>query len=114
MYIYRYTLHDRISARILEDARSGPKRYLNEDEEDLVRFIARCSEIGYSRTRKDILATVQIVCERKGLMVPVLPGWWDGFRKRYPQQSIRVAEGLGHARSVAFDPAVINSDYNML
>ena len=47
-------------------------------------------------------------------MVSMSPGWWDGFCKRHPQLSIRVAEGLGHARSVAFDPVVINRYYDML
>ena len=93
---------------------SGPNTYLTDDKEELVQFILRCSDIGYSRTKKDILATVQVICKRKGLMVPVSPGWWDGFQKRHPQLSIHAAEGLGHARSVAFDPVVINRYYDML
>ena len=74
----------------------------------------RCSEIGYSRTKRDILAIVQSACEKKGRMVSVTHGWWNSFRRRHPELSIRKAEGLGYPRTVAFDPVVINRYYDML
>ena len=113
--LHRTTLQDRVSGRVLHGAHSGPQRYLtDEEEEELVRFIFRCTEIGYSRTRTEILATVQMICERKGLNVQVSSGWWDAFRSRHPSLSVRMAEGLGCARVAAFDNVIMDRYYDML
>ena len=104
MHMYRTTFQDCVSGRVLHGAHSSPNCYLNdEEEEELVRFIFRCSEIGYSRTKSEIPGTVQTICERKGLNVHVSSRWWDALRKRHPSLSVHMAEGLGCARVVAID-----------
>ena len=45
-------LGDRISGRILLGAVSGRPKYLTvEEEKELVGFIVRCTQIGYSKSR---------------------------------------------------------------
>ena len=56
------TLHDRISGEVQFGAKSGPARYLNDQEEsELVNVLRCCSEIGYWKTWLQVLALVQQV-----------------------------------------------------
>ncbi len=50
--IPKSTLHDHISGKILPGSKSG-RRHLDDNEEnELVRFLLGCAELGYPRTRK--------------------------------------------------------------
>ena len=52
--IPKSTLADRVSGRRLMGCRSGPPRLLsNAQEESLVKFLLRCSTIGYAKSKKD-------------------------------------------------------------
>ena len=84
------------------------------EEAELVRFIVRCSEIGYSRTKRDVICMVQRLCDHKGLQVQVSSGWWVGFQKRHPILTVRCAESIAHARVIASDSDVFERYYDML
>ena len=50
--IPRSTIHDYVSGRLTIGV-SGHRRYLTDEEEDeLVKFVCGCSEVGYARTQK--------------------------------------------------------------
>lgn len=111
----RSTLHDYVSGKVALGSHTGPQRYLTDEEEaELVKFIVRCSEIGYSKTKSDILSIVQQKCTKQGLQVTVSKGWWESFRHRHPQLTIRAAEGLTVPRVRAFDDVVMGRYYDML
>ena len=64
--IPKSTLGDRISGRVLPGSTSGPRRHLNdEEEEELVTFLRRCASVGFSKSRKELLALVQAMAEQK-------------------------------------------------
>ena len=47
----RSTLHDHVTGKVQLGAMPGPIPYLTmEEEEQLVNFLVRCSEIGYAHT----------------------------------------------------------------
>ena len=47
------TLHDRVSGKTAQDARSGPQPYLTlEEEEELTSFLLQAAKIGYPHTSK--------------------------------------------------------------
>lgn len=51
------TLGNRVSDRVQSRVSSGPPTYLKADEEaELVQFLFWCSEIGYPKSRKQVLA----------------------------------------------------------
>ena len=76
-HVPKSTLQDRVSEPIPFGSKSGPPPYLTVDEEmELVTFIERCSVIGYSRSKQQILQLVQQVTDKKGLKVTVSDGWW--------------------------------------
>ena len=113
------TLQDRLSGKVGVDARSGPERYLTDDEEKkLVKFLIGCSKVGYSRSKKQVLVLVSaIVAKKRGLEegdVSVTKGWWASFQKRHPQLTLRGAEALSYARAVAEDPEILSSYYDTL
>ena len=54
------SLYDRVSGKVQHGCRPGPVTYLSMEEEDeLVHFLIRCSEIGYPHTLSQVLALVQ-------------------------------------------------------
>ena len=50
------TLRDRISGRVVHGTRPGPRSYLSTTEEaELCLFLKSCSNMGYGRTRTDMM-----------------------------------------------------------
>ena len=76
------TIADRVNGRVLPGARSGPPKILtDEEEEELVSFLCRLSDIGYPKTRKEVVELVnQIAISRGHEKISML--WWESFRKR--------------------------------
>lgn len=111
----RSTLHDYLSGKVQQWGKSGPKTYLNQEEEDeLVCFVTRCARIGYPHTKKQVLAIVQQIIDNKGIETVISNGWWERFCGRHPKLTLKTAIPLGHARAIATDPVVVNNYYDEL
>ena len=112
------TLHDRLTGKVLFGSHSGPSRLMSErEEEELVSFLIHCASVGYPRSRKEtnlILTLVQTILTMKGYHGTVSYGWWDSFRKRHPDISLRKAEPLAHPRVICNTPEVINKYFDLL
>ena len=93
------TLQDRISSRVVFGTKSGPESYLTkEEEEQLVDFIQRCSDIDYSRMKMQIIKIVQQVVNENGKDAKVSFGWWASFRKRHSDLTLRTAEPVSYVQ----------------
>ena len=57
------TLYDHVSGKVEIGAHPGPKRYLDQEEEELASFILQIAKIGYPRNKAQILALVQQIIE---------------------------------------------------
>ena len=83
--IYRVpksTLHDRISGKVIHGTCSGPERYLTDTEENsLVNFLRKCCSIGFARSKKQVMALVNEIVQKKGKARGVSNGWWESFKK---------------------------------
>lgn len=109
------TLGDRVSGRVLPGARSGPGRLLTEQEEDkLVSFLLQCASVGYPRTRLEVIAMVQRLCDSRELKHIVTHGWWESFCRRHQSITLRVAAPLSLSRAKASSPDVIENYFDML
>ena len=109
------TMHDRLSGRVPFGKQSGPARYLSDTEEaELVNVLAECSKVGYARSKKEVLALVQSTMKLKGREVPVSGGWWESFKRRHPQMTLRTAEPLAYARAVASNPVILDRYFDIL
>ena len=72
----RSTLGDKVTGRILPGSRSGKKRYLSDTEEDeLVQFMLNCAFVGHPRSRMEVMALVQLVCDQQKIDAVVSHGW---------------------------------------
>ena len=92
------TLHDHLAGKVVAIGHSGPPKYLTDEE--LEEFLAGCASVGFARSRQQVLELVQEVVNRKGYMVHVSHGWWDSFRRRHPNLTLRtVSSGVGASTS---------------
>lgn len=111
------TLHDRICGKVKPGAVSGYPRYLDDkEEEELVRSIEGCAQIGYAKNVKEIRAIVGAIVARKNGLdgVVISHGWWDCFRQRHPHLSLRTGEGLAYQRAVSTNRIVIDKYFDLL
>ena len=70
------TLQDRLSSRTAFGARSGPPRYLSDDEEEeLVQFLMRSARIGYAKSKKTAPCTCGCHFDAK------VGDWWGSHNK---------------------------------
>lgn len=103
--IPRATLQDHVSGKVEIGSRCGPPTILSPEEEKiLVQYVFDMSKIGYGQTKRQLLEMVQKIVEkdgRKTLFTNGRPGkcWWELFRKRHPEVSLRVPEPLQIARA---------------
>ena len=113
------TVSDRITGRVLHGTKSGPVKYLSEQEEkELVKFLIGCSKIGFAKSRKEVLMlTRSILAHKRGVTmeeVNISYGWWGSFNKRHPQLTLRTATPLAYVRSVAQDPEIFDTYFDLL
>ena len=86
----RSTLHDHVSGRVQVGSTSGPPRYLSAlEEEEMAAFLRNCAEIGFAKSRQQVIALVQEVVNKKGIKVKVTHGLWHSFRSRHRDLMLR-------------------------
>ena len=116
--IYRVpksTLHDRISGKVIHGTCNGPERYLTDTEESsLVKFLHKCCSIGFARSKKQVMALVNEIVQKKGKAKAVSSGWWESFRKRHPDLVLRTAEPLSYVRAVCTSDEILDTYFDML
>ena len=109
------SLADRVSGRVMPGTKSGPPMYLTVSEEtELVQFLTRCAGIGYGKSRKEVIALVQRILDKKGILKMVTNGWWESFCHRHPNISLRSGASLSLARARASDPEMVSRYFDLL
>ena len=109
------TLGDRISGRTLHGAKSGRPKYLTDEEEDiLVKFLLKCAAIGYPRSRNEVIAMVQRLCDSRNMSVHVTHGWWERFCFRHPEISLRTTSALSYARAKGQNEEALSNYFDVL
>ena len=113
----RSTLKDRVSAK--HRARSGPQPYLSyEEEEELVTYLVKCAEIGYPKTKDEVIGIVrQALHKKKGAEFAEEfkgRGWWERFMDRWPTLSLRKGDALAVSRFQALTADNLKEYYDLL
>ena len=110
------TLKDRISGRVEHGVNSGPAPYLNKEEEkELAVFLKRSASMGYGKTRKQVMATVQayVTNNKKGLRgSKITQGWWRKFLAR--QKDLSLIEGDNTSTTTASKPPEFTDEQEQL
>lgn len=113
--IPKSTLGDRVSGRVLPGKKSGPPTLLTEkEEEELEHFLFHCSNIGYGKSRKDVMTLVDRYLQYRGLNNPVSSGWWSSYCRRHPDVVLRAPACLSRARYLATNEAMISRYFDLL
>ena len=60
------------------------------------------------------MSLVQTTVNAKGKNITISSGWWDGFKKRHPHLSLRMAEHLASNRASSCTPDVLNNYFDLL
>jgi len=112
------TLKDRISGKVKHGTKSGPVKYLSSDEEaELADFLKQSSELGYGKTRKDVLNIAESYASQKGVLRKesgITQGWWRSFRDRQADLSLRRGDGTANIRMDAVNEETISHYFSLL
>jgi hypothetical protein len=113
--IPKSTIYDRLSGKVVPGSVCGAHRYLTESKEnELEAFLLGCSEIGFGKTRSEVLRIVERVLRQRGVNQSVSNGWWESFLKRHPILSLRTPACLSRARALASDDQLIDQYFSIL
>lgn len=103
--IPKSTLCDAVKGKYSTN-RPGAKTVLTDKEEErLSKWVVQSAQIGYGRTRQELLLTVKKILNVDGRRTPFKdnkPGedWFYGFCKRHPEITVRTPMQLGKERAV--------------
>ena len=105
----RSTLQDKASGKRSVNATTGSHRRLLSDEEEswLADFVCGCASMVYAKSRKEVLAIVQQILNLRGAETEMTKGWWDSFRRRHPELTLRHSEALSYAWAAANNTEVV-------
>ena len=113
--IPKSTIYDRLSGKVLSGAICGAPKYLTDkEEEELESFLIGCSQIGFGKTRSDVIILVQKLLHSRGIERDVSSEWWESFLRRHPNVTLRTPASLSKVRAIATNPVVINQYFDIL
>ena len=110
----RSTLQGYLSGKSTLASRSGCPLLTLEEEDEFATFLIEVGKIGYPHTCAQVLAKVQEMVNHKGKTTVVTRGWWQSFRKRHSELTLKSAIPLSIARAKASDCEVIDKYFCML
>jgi len=111
------TLHDRISGRVEHGTKSGPRPYLDaEEERQLANHLVKVAKLGYGKTRKEVKMIAENVAKDKGVLrcTRISDGWWKSFLHRQQCLSLRRADSTAHIRMDSVNNQSIQQYYDLL
>ena len=111
------TLKDRLSGR--HGNKSGPESYLSfEEERELASHLIKCAEIGYPRTKDEVIGIVcKALVKKRGAEFAEEfkgKGWWARFVTRWLALALRRSDALAVARAEAVTAANLKEYYDLL
>ena len=114
------TLRRRAVGLVSLECRSGPSTVLTrEEEEALMNYCIKMSEMGFGLSREDVMRTAFTIAERSGRPHPFSDGmagrgWMDGFMRRFPNLTLRSPHPLSFARAKACTDEAIKSFFEKI
>ena len=114
--MYKNTLSDHVSGTVREGSDSCPSRYVTDGEEaELVNFFVRSANVGYAKTKEDVVVVVSCVAQSKDSPIVLLASaWYKSFRKWHLHLTLRTAEILSYTQYMFTDQDVIDKYLNLL
>ena len=111
--IPRTTLNDHILGKVHPGAKAGaPTLLSSREEQELVDFLCKSADIGYAKTRQEVL---EIVSQMVDSERTVSNGWWSKFIMRnHDLLSLRAPSILSISRKCASSEVSLNNYFDIL
>ena len=77
------------------------------------RIIEACTDIGFSRTKSQVIELVRVMTQKKK-DVNVSLVWWTSFRRRHPHIVLRSPESVSHVRAIGTRPDILQRYFDLL
>lgn len=112
--IPRSTLNDHLQGRVLPGAKAGAPTLLTiRQEEELVKFLVRCAELGIAKTKNEVINLASRILHTNGDQKSLTEGWWRRFISRHHDAlSLRIPAKLSHARLKASSRSCIDNYFD--
>ena len=101
------TLRRRTTGKVELDCKPGPSTVLTKEEEDrLNTYSIQMVEMGFGLSSEDVMQMAYVIVDRSGRTHPFKNGkagrgWFEGFRARYPQLTIRTPHSHCHTAGLS-------------
>ena len=99
------TLRRRVAGITSLEAKPGRATVLtSEEEKKLAQYIVDMCDMGFGLSRHDVMRVAYSIVEKSGREHPFCNGiagraWFDGFRSRNPNLSMRISQPLSYSRA---------------
>ena len=103
-----------LRGRVTPGTKPDPKLYLTQEEEkELGSFLKWCAEVGYGKTRMDVMHIIQRVATDQGLLKgnKLSSGWWRRFLERQP---LRQGDSTAHVCMDALNEDTLKQYFSLL
>ena len=114
------TLRRHANGSVEVGARPGPATILTDEEEDmLVKYLVEMADMGYVLTRETVMELAFTIVQKSERKNPFRGGkagraWFEGFRRRHPQLSLRAPQPLSYCRAISSNQATVDDFFGKL
>jgi transposase-like protein len=114
--VNKSTLHDTIKKKFKNPGKPGRKPIIDaEFENKIAQTLVEAARQGMGVSRRQLLRRVGVLCRKMKLHMKN-PGkdWFQGFKKRHPNLTIRKAEKLTTTRARMLNPTILKNYFDDL
>ena len=91
----------------------------SEEERRLAQYIVDMCDMGFGLSRQDVMRVAYSIVEKSGREHPFSNGmagraWFDGFRSRNPNLTIRISQPLSYCRATAANKEIVDDFFAKL
>ena len=114
------TLRRRVVETVGLECRPGPPTVLTQHEEaELTSYCVKMADMGFGLSRTDVMVVAFKIADSSGRKHPFTEGaagraWFDGFRSRHPQLTLRSTQTLSRARASCANREVVSDFFGKL
>ena len=114
------SLRRRVNGTVDVLCRPGPPTILTAEEETcMAQYLIQMADMGFGLTREDVMRTAFLIVDKSGREHPFSNGmagrgWFEGFRARNPQLTLRTPQPLSYCRALSANPEIIQDFFAKL
>ena len=100
-------------------SRPGPAPVLSSMEDRLAQYLVDMADMGFGLSRQEVMHLAFQIAEESGIKHPFQNftagrKWFEAFRSRHPNLTLRTPEALSYARTKSINPKTIEDFFTKL